>query len=116
MRHPAGETVTVTREGGPTGEYDELGNPIIGPDTTFTISDVAVAPAGSTEDPQNIGLWVVTGFTLYLPYGTVLLPTDRLTVRGVEGWQVVGLTDASGWRNPFTGSEPGVVVSVKRGA
>lgn len=116
MRHPAGETVTVTRKGEPTGEYDGQGSPIIGPDTAFDIEDVPVAPAGSTEDPQNIGLWVVTGFTLYLPYGTVLLPTDRLKVRGVEGWQVVGSTEASGWRSPFTGKEFGAVVSVNRSA
>ena len=108
------ETVTVTRQGGPTGEYDELGNPIIGPNTTFTVSDVAVAPAGTEEDPQALGLVVVTGFTLYLPYGTVLLPTDRLTVRGIAGWQVVGSTEASSWRNPFTGLEPGAVVSVRK--
>lgn len=113
-RHPFGETVTVTRAGTPTGEHDEQGNPELGPDTTFDIEDVAVAPAGTDEDPQSLGLWVVTGYTLYLPYGTALKPADRLTVRGAEGWQVVGDTGASGWRNPFTGATPGVVVSVKR--
>ena len=114
MRHRNGETVTVTRKGTATGGYDDQGYPIIGADTTFTVSDVGVEPAGTTEDPQSMGLWVVTGFTLYLPYGTVLLPTDRIEVRSVSGWQVVGTTDASGWRNPFTGDTPGVVASVKK--
>jgi len=114
-RHPAGETVTVTRPGAVIpGEWDAQGNPLIGPDETFTIDDVAVAPAGTEEDPQALGLWVVTGFTLYLPYGTVLHATDRLTVRGIEGWQVVGDTDAAGWRNPFDGVGRGTVVSVKK--
>lgn len=108
------ETVTVTRKGVPTGEDDELGNPIIGPDTTFDIADVVVAPAGTEEDPQALGLLVVTGFKLFLPYGTILYPTDRLAVRGITGWQVVGSTEAAGFRNPFTGREAGAVVSVKR--
>lgn len=112
MRHPAGETVTVTRKGTPTGAYDGQGNPVVGADSTFTIEGVAVAPAGSEEDPQNLGLWVVTGYTLLMPYGTVLKPTDRLTIRGVDGWQVVGETGS--WRNPFNGLTPGSVVSVKR--
>lgn len=114
MRHRAGETVTVTRKGGVTGGYDGQGYPILSPDTSFPLSDVAVEPAGTTEDPQSMGLWVVTGFTLYLPYLTELLPTDLLTVRGVPGWQVVGDTTASGWRNPFTGAGKGSVVSVRR--
>jgi len=108
------ETVTVTRQGGPTGGYDELGNPIIGADTTFDIADVVVAPAGTEEDPQALGLLVVTGFKLFLPYGTILYPTDRLTVRGISGWQVVGSTEASDWRNPFSGREAGAAVSVKK--
>lgn len=114
MRHPRGETVTVTRQGEPTGDHDEGGNPILEPDTTFDISDVAVAPAGSEEDPQALGTWVVNGFNLFLPYGTVLKPSDRITVRGVSGWQVEGDTEASGWRNPFNGRTPGAVVTVRR--
>ena len=114
MRHRNGETVTVTRKGIATGGYDAQGYPIIGADTTFTILDVAIEPAGTMEDPQSMGLWVVTGFTLYLPYSTVLLPTDRLEVRSVSGWQVVGDITASGWRNPFTGDMPGVVMSVRK--
>lgn len=114
MRHPHGEVVTVTRPGEPTGEFDDGGNPVAGPDVTFDVVDVAVAPAGSEEDPQALGTWVVTGYTLYVPYGTVLKPSDRLTVRGVDGWQVEGDTEASGWRNPFNGRTPGAVVTVRR--
>lgn len=114
MRHRNGETVTVTRPGAATGPDDEQGNPTELPATTFDIDDVAVAPAGSDETPEALGVWVVTGFTLYLPFGTVLLPADRLTIRGVPGWQVEGDATASGWRSPFDGGGRGVVVSVRR--
>jgi len=114
VRHDAGESVIVTRQGVPTTGFDAGGYPIVSAETTFTVSDVAVAPAGSSEDPQSLGLWVVTGYTLYLPYGTVLLPTDFVEVRGVTGWQVVGDTTAAGWRDPFTGKGKGSVVSVRR--
>lgn len=114
MRHPYGETITVTRQSEPTGDIDDGGNPVLADDFSFEVDNVAVAPAGSEEDPQALGLWVVTGYTLYLPYGTVLKPSDRLTVRGVDGWQVVGDSEAAGWRNPFNGRTPGVVVSVER--
>ena len=114
MSYRAAETITVTRKGVPTGGYDSGGYPIVGADTTFPIVRVPIAPAGSTEDPQTLGLWVVTGFTLYLPYGTILLPTDRIEIRGIPGWQVVGDTTASGYLSPFSGKKAGAVVSVKR--
>jgi len=114
VRHDAGESVIVTRQGVPTTGFDAGGYPIVSAETTFTVSDVAVAPAGSSEDPQSLGLWVVTGYTLYLPYGTVLLPTDFVEVRGVPGWQVVGDGAAGQWRSPFSGRGAGVEVAVKR--
>lgn len=121
VRHPAGETITVTRKGVPTGADDEQGNPVIGPDTTFDIDYVALAPSAgvsgagaSDETAAAYGAVVVTGFTLFLPYGTVLHASDRITIRGVEGWQVEGDTEATGWRNPFNGLTPGSVVSVRR--
>lgn len=114
MNYRGAESVIVTRKGEPNGEYDAQGYPAVGADTTFAIDKVPVAPAGTSEDPQTLGLWVVTGFTLYLPFDTVLLPTDRLEIRGVKGWQVVGDTTAAGYMSPFTGKKAGVVVSVKR--
>ena len=116
MRHPAGETITVTRRGAEIPDVpDSQGNPTFAADTTFTISDVAVAPAGSTETAEAPGVFVITGYALYCPYASpALVETDRITVRGVEGWQVVGETVAAGWRNPFSGATPGVVVNVQR--
>lgn len=115
VRHRAGETVTVTRLGAPTDEYDERGNPVLDAPSTFTITDVALAPQTSEETAEAPGVRVVTGYELYCPYDTdPLLPTDRLTIRGVPGWQVAGDTTAAGWRSPFDGLGRGVVVNVKR--
>lgn len=113
MRHPAGETITITRSGAPTGAYDDQGNPILGTDVTLTVSDVALEPLAAEED-DNSGLWTVLGYRLFCPYGTEFREDDRLTIRGVDGWQVVGDTAATGWRNPFDGIGRGVVVSARR--
>jgi hypothetical protein len=113
-RHTFGETITVTRKGAPTGERDSQGTPTVGPDTVFTVDDVAIEPTGTTESPQAMGVWTVTGYNLFLPYGTELVPTDRITIRGSAGWNVVGNGEDSGWRNPFDGRGRGNVVGVKR--
>lgn len=114
VRHPFGETITVTRAGGPNGETDGVGNPVILAPSTFTVDDVALAPEGSDETTEAPGVWTVTGYKVFCPYGTVLLPTDRLTIRGVAGWQVEGDTTASGWRSPFDGVGRGVVLMARR--
>lgn len=116
VRHPAGETITVTRRGAETpGEVDTQGNPVFEADTTFTISEVAVAPTGSTETADSPGIFVLTGYDLYCPYDApALLETDSVSVRGIPGWQVTGETAGAGWRNPFNGETPGVVVNVRR--
>lgn len=116
MRHPAGETVTVTRPGAPiTDTYNDQGNPVLDADSTFTIPGTAIAPTGSTETAEAPGIFVITGYDLFCPFGTVpILPTDRLTIRGVDGWQMTGESTGAGWRNPFNGRTPGVVITVKR--
>lgn len=111
MRHPAGESITVTREGTPTGDNDDAGNPIIGPPDESTVVDVALEPIMAEETP---GVWSVTGYRLYCPYGTEFLQDDRLTIRGVAGWQVEGDTAAAGWRSPFDGVGRGVVLMARR--
>lgn len=109
-----GETITVTRLGEPTGVYDDLGDPVLGPPSTFTVEGVGVAPGTAGETPAEWGFTAENSFTLYLPYGTELLPTDVVTVRGISGWQVVGDAGVVDWRNPFTGLEAGTVAVVGR--
>lgn len=114
MRHPAGETITCTRVGADLGVTDELGNPTYGADLNFVISDCALAPVAGLETISDTGPTAITGYTIYAPYGTVIHKTDKFTIRGVAGWQVVGESDATGWRSPFDGGGRGVVFSVKR--
>lgn len=111
-----GEAITVTSKGTVLvpREDDEQGNPKIGPDTTRTIKRVAVAPKGSSESAEAFGQQVITGYTLYLPSGEVLLPTDRIEIRGETGWQVEGDAAAGQWTSPFSGRGKGVEVAVKR--
>lgn len=110
-----GETVIVTSVGTPIpGEFDAQGYPLIGPETTRAVGRVAVAPKGSEESAEAFGQKVITGYTLYLPSGTVLLSTDRVEVRGVGGWQVEGDASAGQWTSPFSGRGRGVEVAVKR--
>jgi len=110
-----GETITVTRPGvTPTGEFDDVGNPIMSGGTTFTVDGVGVAPLTPQESAELWGPENSGGFTLYLPYGTELRSTDLVEVRGVAGFQVQGAGDLVQWRSPFTGWEAGAVAIVRR--
>ena len=109
-----GEPVIVTSKGVPTGGYDEGGYPIIGADTTRTVNRVAVAPKSSDESAEAFGQKVITGYSLYLPSGIILLSTDRIEIRNVPGWQVEGDGAAGQWTSPFSGRGKGVEVAVKK--
>lgn len=109
-----GETVTVTRIGAVTSGFDEAGDPHRAAPTTFNVTNVGVAPLTSEESMELFGDVAENGYTLYLPYGTELLASDRVTVRGVSGWQVDGDARTVDWRSPFTGWEPGTVAVVRR--
>lgn len=75
------------------------------------IANVAVEPRPSTEPVQDARNAVVSGFTLYMKTGTDLTPADRVRVRGVV-YDIDG--EVADWRNPYTGSRPGLVVQTKR--
>lgn len=109
-----GETITITRLGAVTSGYDDAGDPNRAAPSTFDVTDVGVAPITSDESAELFGDVAENGYTLYLPYGTELLATDRVTVRGVAGWQVVGDARTVDWRSPFSGWTPGTVAIVRR--
>lgn len=111
MRHAAGETITVTRRGADTSTDDAAGNPVVSVPSTFTVSDVALEPVVAEETP---GVFSIVGYRLYSPYGTQFQADDRITIRGVPGWQVNGSTEAAGWRSPFDGLGRGVVTDVRK--
>lgn len=105
-----GETITITRRTA-SGE-DSQGNP------TYTTEDIPVggcafAPGGSADEIATFGSRAITGGTVYGPSGTVFLPSDILTIRGMA-FTVDGETGQ--WTSPFTGVGAGVEVAVKRSA
>ena len=108
MRHRHGTTITILRafEG-----LDDFNNPIAGPTPPTVVEGCAVAPRMSTEPTIRGRHGVIVGLTLYAPPGTVILPTDRITIGGND-YQVEG--EPGVWKNPFSGSTPGIEVALKR--
>ena len=111
MNFAYGETVVVLTAGTVTDPYSgDTAEDWTSP-TEVAIDGVGVEPRPSQEPTQDARNAVVSGYTLYMPAGTVIGAQNRVRVRG-EVFQVVG--DAADWRNPFTGWAPGVVVQTSR--
>lgn len=109
---PHGDTVTIVRPGATT--RDAYGNYVPGPPTEVPVAGCGVAPrdgssAGDNEltDARDT---VITGLTVYAPYGTDIRATDKMRVGG-QLYDVVGLPGS--FRSPFTGSTAPVVVSLE---
>jgi hypothetical protein len=109
---PFGDTVTILRPGPPT--RDVYQNDVPGTPTEITIPGCAVAPrdgtgAGANEivDARDT---VISGLTLYAPYGTDIRATDRVRVGG-DLYEVEGHSGT--FRSPFTGSTGPVVVALE---
>ena len=108
-----GESITIHRHGAPTGEYDELGNPIFSPPSSTASDGWAVQPASQAEDQETFGAAPVTGLRLFNRSIVDIRLTDEVTVRG-DRYKVVG--DSAEWVSPFGTGQVGTVVSVERGA
>lgn len=109
MTFPHGTTVTVLRDS--PGGFDAYGDPITSTTAETNIPNCAVAPRFSTEPTERGRQGVIVGLTVYAPFGSDVLFTDRLEIAGVE--YVIEGTPGS-WSNPFTGSTPGMEIAVKR--
>lgn len=110
MRHPYGQTITVLRD--VAGGVDEWGDPATASITRSDIAGCAIAPRYSSE-PDALGRnGVIVGLTVFAPYGTDILFSDRIEIAGT-----VYLIEGSpeNWLNPFTGSTPGMEISLTRG-
>lgn len=109
---PQGDTVTIIRPGPAT--QDSYGNDAPGPPTETPIPGCGVAPRDSTGSAANeitdARDTVISGLTLYAPYGTDVRATDKIRVGGVL-YEVVGLPGS--FRSPFTGSTGPVVVALE---
>lgn len=77
----------------------------------LTITGCAVAPRDSTEDHNEGRQAVLIGFTVYAPAGTVVLPSDRLRIRG-DDFEVDG--EPGAWISPFSDVEEGVEIGTRR--
>lgn len=109
---PSGDTVTILRPGAPT--RDGYGNDVPGPPTEIPVPGCGIAPrdgtgAGANEDVDARDT-VITGLTLYAPYGTDIRATDQIRVAG-DLYEVDGLPGS--YRSPFTGSTGPVVAALK---
>lgn len=109
---PQGDTVTILRPGPAT--QDAYGNDVPGAPTEIPVPGCAVAPrdgtgAGANEivDARDT---VITGLTLWAPYGTDIRATDRISVAGLV-YEVDGRPGS--FRSPFTGSTGPVVAALE---
>lgn len=108
---PHGDTVTIVRPGPPT--QDEYGNDKPGFPVEIPVPGCAIAPrggAGSSTELTDARDTVITGLTLYAPFGTDILATDRIRVDG-QLYEVEGLPGS--FRSPFTGSAGPVVAALE---
>lgn len=109
---PQGDTVTILRPGLAT--QDDYGNDVHGAPTEIPVAGCAVAPRDSTGAGSNEIVdardTVITGLTLWAPYGTDIRATDRIRVGGLV-YEVDGTSGS--FRSPFTGSTGPVVATLE---
>ena len=105
------EQITIHKPGAPTGEYDELGNPIFSTPTSTLSDGWGVEPVQATENQETFGAAPVTGYRLYNPVVVSVAVTDEVTVRG-DRCKVVG--QPAVWESLYGTDLGGVVVSVER--
>jgi hypothetical protein len=106
---PFGESVTF--EASVSGSDDVHGNPVETWAAAVVVEGCAFDPGGSVESVEPGRNAVVSNPRVFAPFGTVVGARDRVTVRGLV-FVVDG--DPAQWRNPYTGSTPGVVVNLER--
>lgn len=111
MHYPFGETVTILRTS--PGGTDPYGDPIDGEDVEVPVEGCAVWTGAMAAEQLLAGREPSTADrAVSFPYGTDVRRTDRLRIRG-EVFEVSG--DPFEYRNPFTGTEFGVLVYANRG-
>lgn len=102
-----GLAITVIRPGG----VDKFGDPDGSPETTHVVAGCAVVPRGSSES-DNRGTTVITGLTLYAPYGADIGPADVILLPSGLRYTVQG--EVGRWKNWHTGREAGLEVALQR--
>ncbi|MWA08734.1 hypothetical protein [Streptomyces sp. BA2] len=110
---PHGDTVTILRPG-PSTSQDIYGNDVPGAVAEIPVPGCAVAPRDGTGSATNEIVGdrdtVISGLTLYAPFGTDIRATDRVRV-GDDIYEVEG--HVGSFRSPFSGSTGPVVVALE---
>ncbi|MGW2228288.1 hypothetical protein [Streptomyces formicae] len=110
---PHGDTVTILRAAAATTQ-DVYGNDVPGPVTEIPVPGCSVSPRDGTGPAANEILGdrdtVISGLTLYAPFGTDIRATDRVRIGG-EIYEVDGR--AGTFRSPFSGSTGPVVAALE---
>ena len=109
MTFPHGQTVTVLRSS--PGGFDAYGDPITSTTTETDIGGCAVADGDSYEPTARGREGVVVDKTLYAPFGSDILFTDRIISDGVE-YRIEG--SPALWQQPMTGTRFGMTVALVR--
>ena len=78
--------------------------------TSASIVGCAIDPGGSSEVHTVNREQITTTPTLYAPYGSDILPADRIVASGVT-WEVDGR--GGQWMSPFTGTEFGAAFPLR---
>lgn len=112
MTFPHGESVTVLRR----QARNKVGDATF--DEHHTITGVGIDWA-ATDEPNSGNVaqdnnreLVTADVVLYCPWGVDVLSSDRIELPDGDVYSVIG--KPARWRNPFTGSTPGVVVKLQR--
>lgn len=103
----------IVRVRGNPGGVDEYGDPVAGTEDRTTLEGAFTAPRETTEIVNRGRAGVIVGLTLFAPYDTDLLYTDRIEVDGVS-YDIDG--EPGKWRNPFTDWEAGIQAALVRSA
>jgi hypothetical protein len=93
------------------GAEDAHGNPIETFAAPVTVPGCAFDPGASQEVYEPGRNPVTVAPRVFAPAGTVVTARSRVTVRG-QVYLVDG--DPAVWRNPYTGWQPGIVVTLGR--
>lgn len=101
-------TIIRVRKGG----FDEYADRMAGV-SRESLDDAFTAPRVSNDISDRGRAGVIVGLSLFAPYGTDLVHTDQIEVDGVL-YEVDG--DPGQWHNPFTGTDAGCEVALKRAA
>ena len=107
-------TTTVTLIRRTASGADAYGNDTF-TQTETPISGCVVWPrdgngSGGNERTNNQDM-VIVGYSVLFPPGTPVAPTDQVRYGGVV-YEIDG--SAGEWHSPFTGTDPGVLVALRR--